>query len=455
MNLTAKLPKLLAGFGSKMLLVLSALPLADADNAPRLSITDCVRQSLAANHPLLVRDAEAGAAAARAKGGTAARMPRIFAQGGLLHTNDPLRLTPATENNQPGVFTRDTWQLALGVAMPLYTGGRLSAEEAAARLLEDAAGGDLAHARQSLAAQIVALYQDVLAFGEVILAQQQSRDSLQAQSQRIQSLIDQQKAAEVDLLRVSVRLASVEQFLIEARNRQSVTMATISVLMGRDPALAWQPADTLQMPPAPREIEVASLTTLRADEIAAQARAAAAAELTRAARAGYRPNIDAVAGYGTRADFHDGDHAESGFVGLQLTWNIWDFDRTRAKVTEASEKQRAFDEAAAETTLRRRLELANARANLRAAAARIEASRASVEQARESLRIEERKYELGQGTITDVLDATAAADEAAALRARALADHTTALAARDLALGTIFTPAASVPALQGDSSQAK
>ena len=108
------------------------------------------------------------------------------------------------------------------------------------------------------------------------------------------------------------------------------------------------------------------------------------------------------------------------------------------------------EEAATETTLQRRLELANAEASVRSAAARIEASRLAVEQAQESLRIEQRKYELGQGTITDVLDAQSATVESESLRARALADHAISLAARDFAAGHVFTSAAAMPALRGD-----
>jgi outer membrane protein TolC len=119
-------------------------------------------------------------------------------------------------------------------------------------------------------------------------------------------------------------------------------------------------------------------------------------------------------------------------------------------VSEARANLRVREEAATETTLQRRLELANAEASVRSAAARIEASRLAVEQAQESLRIEQRKYELGQGTITDVLDAQSATVESESLRARALADHAISLAARDFATGHVFTSAAALPVLRGD-----
>ncbi len=433
--------------------VLFESSLLGAETTNALTLTDCLRASLSANHSLLVRSAESDAAGSRAKGSTAARLPKLFAAGSAQHTSDPYRLQPATENNQPGIFTRDTWQATAGVSVPIYAGGRLTAEQSAARLLAEAASSDLAFARQSLAVRVVTLYEDALALRAVIRSLDQSRATLTAQVERIDALLRQQKAAEVDRLRVAVRLARVEQSAIEARNRLEIVQATLAVLMGREPSAAWELADNLNAPAEPAVSPSASRDQ-RADEAAAQARSASAAQQVRAARSGYWPTVEGVATYGPRADFH-GDDYDYGFAGIALTWNVWDFGRTKSRVSEARANQRVREEAVAETTLQRRLELANAEAGVRAAAARIEASRLAVEQAQESLRIEQRKYELGQGTITDVLDAQSATVESESLRARALADHSISLAARDFAAGHVFTRAAAMPALQADPVASK
>ena len=433
-------------------LVLSALlgsSLLRAGTTNALTLEDCLRESLTANHTLLARSADADAARARANGSTSALWPRLFAVGSAQHTSDPYRLQAATENNQPGIFTRDTWQATVGVALPLYAGGRLAAEQNASRLLAEAASDDVAFARQALAVRVVTLYEDALALREVVRSLDQSRATLSAQVERIDALLRQQKAAEVDRLRVTVRLARVEQSAIEARNRLEIVQATLAVLMGREPSAAWELADNLITPSA-TSVDMITSRELRADEAAAQARSASAAQQVRAARSGYWPTVEGVATYGPRADFHSGVDYDMGFAGVALTWNIWDFGRTKSRVSEARANQRAREEVAAETSLQRRLELANAEAGVRAAAARIEASRLAVAQAQESLRIEQRKYELGLGTITDVLDAQSAAVESESLRARALADYSISLAARDFAAGLVFTSAAALPVLRGD-----
>ncbi|MCA1733507.1 MAG: TolC family protein [Acidobacteria bacterium] len=381
-----------------------------AEPPVQLTLHDCVSETLAANHALLARSAERDAARARAEGSRAARLPR---------------------------------------SVPLYAGGRLVAEQNATRLLAEAASGDLAIARQRLAVGVVALYQDGLALRAVIRSLDQSRATLTAQIERIDALLRQQKAAEVDRLRVAVRLARVEQNAVEARSRLETTKTTLAVLMGHEPSAAWKLADDLITPDVP-QLSTTGYVSMRADEAAAQARVASASEQVRAARAGWLPGVDAIAAYGSRADIDGSEAYGSGLAGLALTWNIHDFGRTEARVAESHAILRAREEAAVETSLQRRLELANADAGVRSAVARIEASRMAVEQARESLRIEQKKYEFGHGTATDVLDAQAATDEAESLRARALADYAIWLAAHDLATGHVFTSAAATAVLRAD-----
>jgi outer membrane protein TolC len=58
--------------------------------------------------------------------------------------------------------------------------------------------------------------------------------------------------------------------------------------------------------------------------------------------------------------------------------------------------------------LQMRLEIETAIAEISSASQRLQATGTAILQARESWRIEQQKYELGKGTIVDVLDAQAA-----------------------------------------------
>ena len=453
----------LAGAGRASLLLLvgslflaGTVPSAQAEQpsvvspaaAPAFSLDDCLRESLTANHALLARSLEANAALARRRGAGAARLPRFGVQASAQYATDPLRVRPATANGEAGVYSNEVWQASVGASLPLFTGGRLVAEQEAARLLAEAAQADLAHSRQALAVRVVALFQEALALRSVVTSLEQSQLALNTQLERIDALLRQQKAAEVDRLRVSVRLARVEQSAIEARSRLEVVHATLAVLMGRNPERPVALVGELVAPTAPADF--AGSLGERGDELASRARASAAEQQTRAARAAWYPSFDAVAGWGPRSDFEGSGRYEAGFAGAQLSWNLWDFGRTQSRIAEAKATARARAELSAETSLQRRLEFTAADSAVRSAEARIVASRLAVEQARESLRIEQSKYDLGRGAIVDVLDAQSAAVEAESLRARALADYAVAVASRDFAAGRIFTAEAVLPALRSD-----
>ena len=85
--------------------------------------------------------------------------------------------------------------------------------------------------------------------------------------------------------------------------------------------------------------------------------------------------------------------------------------------------------------LKIRLDVETAISNLKSAAAREEVSEKAVEQANESFRIEREKYELGKGSILDVLDAQNALLDTQTTHYRAKAEFKIALAAFSMATG--------------------
>jgi outer membrane protein TolC len=82
-----------------------------------------------------------------------------------------------------------------------------------------------------------------------------------------------------------------------------------------------------------------------------------------------------------------------------------------------------------------RLEVESALSNLQSTEERMESTRTSIAQARESLRIEQQKYELGSGTIVDVLDAQAALLETETTYYRIQSEYHIAAAQFQLAIG--------------------
>jgi outer membrane protein TolC len=114
---------------------------------------------------------------------------------------------------------------------------------------------------------------------------------------------------------------------------------------------------------------------------------------------------------------------------------IFEGGRIEARVRKEKARLSAAQERLRKLELQVRLDVETAVLNIGSAGRRVEAIEKAIEQADESLRIEREKYDLGRGSITDVLDAQSALLDSQTNYYRALADYSTALAQLKLAVG--------------------
>jgi len=144
---------------------------------------------------------------------------------------------------------------------------------------------------------------------------------------------------------------------------------------------------------------------LRPEAKVARARAEQAAHGRRVATGHYYPIVTAIG----QVEHNEGTSTfspkNSWFVGVNLTWDLWDWGKTRAEVGEAAARRRQA-EIAAEATADQVAFEARRRAREAAIAHQsLAAAQSAVRAAEEAYRI--RGVALGQGeaTTTDVLDA--------------------------------------------------
>jgi outer membrane protein TolC len=180
----------------------------------------------------------------------------------------------------------------------------------------------------------------------------------------------------------------------------------------------------------------------RSDYLAAQAALEAQAKTVDAARAAHWPTIWLQGAYGGRwaADPTDRPSGVSssddvGRLGIVLDIPIFDGGRIEARVRQERARLSAAQERLRRLELQVQLDVETAVLNIGSAAQRVEATEKAIEQAEESLRIEREKYDLGRGSITDVLDAQSALLDSQTNYYRALADYSTASAQLKLAVG--------------------
>jgi outer membrane protein TolC len=124
-----------------------------------------------------------------------------------------------------------------------------------------------------------------------------------------------------------------------------------------------------------------------------------------------------------------------GRVGIALDLPIFEGGRIEARVRQERARLSAEQERLRRLELQVRLDVETAILNIGSSAQRVEATGKAIDQAEESLRIEREKYNLGRGSITDVLDAQSALLDSQTNYYRALADYSTASAQLKLAMG--------------------
>ena len=444
---------LLAG----LLLSLSQIILADPTAEPlptplpTLKAEELVKAAIEKHPDLATFQARLEAAGAQARESTSERMPRLAVEAGTQHFNDPARIRPATANNQQSEFSRNLWAGDLVLRWTAYSGGRLSAAEEAARLLEEASGADLRFFQERIATRVAQLYFEFSARRSIIRASEKSLQSLREQARQVGQLLEQGKAAEVDRMRLDVRAATVEQSVIQQRNDRESLRASINFMVGRSLDDRWESVELVKEPidRAPGiGPPINDTLTPRSDLEAARLRVESTAATIEQAEAAWQPQVQFFTSYGHRGDWSGREDYDRGQIGLQLTWDIWDAGRRRAQLAAAQANTEARAAELASLSESRRLDLKIAQDNLRSALERLDVAVLAAETAAESLRIEQSKYTQGKGTIIDVLDAETAALEAESLFIRAEADVKISRAEVDFARGAALSPRAASASLR-------
>lgn len=429
-----------------MLLLAAGLG-AEPTGSATMELRACMEQLAAHNYELRARYLDAQAQAASAERAGRERWPSLSAMGMVERHSEFQRIQQPSPGAQALSYSRGLGLAGLQFALPLYTGGRLKASQAMEARLADAAAAGAEYFRDRSLLELIEGYHQLQALEYLVQSVDASLEALGAQLRQIDAMVQQQKAADVDRLRVQVRLSTLEQERIRILDTKVQVRESLNFLMGQPAGISW---DATAIP------DVASFTQPdgpalqeeRADEKAARLRREAAAEGLRVARAHWQPELRLVGGWIARSALSDGGRYDDGFVGLSMSWDIWDSGVRRYRVAEALRSTEAARLRESGVRAMRRADWERAVSAQRSARERLEISLLHRTAALETLRIEQRKYEAGHGTITEVLDAEAAALETESLIAVAKADFFASLARRDFAAGRFFQSEADHPALR-------
>ena len=332
----------------------------------------------------------------------------------------------------------------VSVGFPLYTGGRIENTIEAAELGRDAADLTLEATRQGIKQQTTSAYFQILQFRNLIQVNKEAVDTLQAHLDNVNAQYRVGTVAKSDVVRSQVELANQQQALVNAQNNYDVAVATFNNIVGL-------PTDTIvdakeDLSYTKYDISLPRCTDYalihRPDGIAMERAWKRAEAQMKAAKAGYRPQVNAVVSRTWAGDTPFSSDAvklnetnDGTNTGLQMQWSIFDNNVTEAQVQQAKASMRKAEQKLYETQETIQLDVRKAYLNLLAAEQNIHTTKVAVDQAQEDYKIAQVRYSAGVGTNLDVMDAESKLIQTQTTYITALYNYNTNKAALDQAMG--------------------
>lgn len=415
-----------------------------------LSLESCIAAALKNNPNIKAEESEAKAATDEKDIAKSSRLPLVQIKGTGGRYLDDQRLIPARSNGEAGVFSPDIGDIGLVLKIPLFSGGKIINSIKASELNESAFIYRLSRSKQELIFNVTSIYYTILGREKQLESLLFSLDVLKNDRKRINALIEVQKAARVDLLRMDVRLAKVEQAKVKVVNEINLAWRILYNLMGIrtkcDNVCPKLKALLTPVPPIPDPANAfESALKNRPDLLAKQAQVQAQSYRVNAARGERLPQIQIEGSYGYRfasnasSQPDNTDTAEDrGVIGLNLEIPVFDGGRITSQINRDNHKYLAIKEELNGLSLQIQKEVESAMFSMQSALQRVNTQETAITQAKEALRIEQEKYALGKGTILDVLDAQNALLEIETEYYQALAEYHISIAQFRLATGEIL-----------------
>lgn len=418
-----------------------------------LSIVDALNLTLQQNSTLQKARADLESSRGVVIQTRAVALPTISASGNVQRESPSLIQTFDTSGG-PGILSpRDNWNTGIEIAQNIYQGGRtISAFRAAKLQKEQSFLNYQSSVEDTLLATRIAYY-DVLVAEQQITVNEASVNLLNQELQDQQRRYDAGTVPRFNVLRAEVSVANARPPLINARNQYRIAKNNLCNLLGYNlPKDVWEDiplhlTDKLDSNPYDVQLPLAVAQALerRTELQALQKTEGLQRENVVNARAGYKPTIQAFAGYDWVSSQFNGPGTKMEYdgwvIGGRLNWNIFDGMLTYGKVVQAKADLAHAKADLEDRTRQIELEVRTDYSSFIEAKEVLESQQKVQEQADEALRLARARAEAGTGTQLDVLDAETSLTQARTTQVQALHDYDVARARLERAIGQKMTPA--------------
>jgi outer membrane protein TolC len=387
--------------------VAAVCPVATAE-----TLEEAWQTALTADGRLAAAESRSAASEAALAAARAERYPSVTVTTATSRWRD----TPAFDFGAAGLpavlplFGGATLNIASAqVSLPLYTGGALAANVAAAAATRDGRGRLTEAMRQDVKLAVADAYVGVLRAASALEVARSNTASLAAHARDVEDMRRTGQVPTNDYLAASVSLAAAQQRELQAASALDVARALYNRRLGR-PLDAAVTVVTLDAPlggealAAPLAELVSAARTARPELEELDAAVETLAARASAARGARRPQLALSGGYAyLENDFLNREDFWFASLGMRIA--VFDGGRSRHAAAALERESAAVADDRRDRAAEIEIEVHRAWADLTTARARIDVAAGAMQQAEENLRVVRDRYRNGEGTNTEVLDA--------------------------------------------------
>lgn len=414
----------------KTILIIFACAMAQlawAQSTMKLGVAECRSMALESSEDMKKAENDELQAQLTQKVAQNARLPRVSASANGMYMFPDLEMM-GTTFAMPGAYTA-----GLVLTQPLYVGGKITSGIKLAKVGVEASKHKTELQRRDVIYNADNAYWTFVAVRE----QRKMLDGIltfvQAMRERVQLSVDAQLTTKADLLRVDSKLSDVKYQIERATNGLEMCRMNLCSVTGLPMNTAIEPIDTLPEVTAPQawlydSNQGESLTMSRPEYKLLEKQIEAADLQIKQIRADYLPTLAFTAGYAFFGNMKMTSMVADGMGGyfpysttinknvgqLMLSLNIpilnWGESSKKIKAQRLVKQNAELD--LQKNARLMNIELTNARQNVESAYTMFLTAKSGLAHAEEALRVMRDRYEVGMCTLTDILEAQSAYQQA-------------------------------------------
>jgi outer membrane protein len=422
-----------------------------------LTLDQAVQTALAQNINVAQAQNNVAAAQSGVLAATGSYLPTLSANAGWTRSqNDRPGDEPVYVNGQPltsasagGRSVANQYSAGLAANYTIFNGFSREGQSTRASSTANSAEQTSARTRQSVVFQVQSGYLNVLRNEQLVKVNQENVKRDQQQLDRITESNRVGALSIADVYRQQSQVASDELAVITAQNNYDKSKADLLALIGLNVNEDYKVADpTISLQITKDELDstgaayqnIADLNqravAARPDYLSATEQLNASEAGVRVARSGYWPSISAFAGYGVASPALETVTKYRNLNwGLQLRWNFFDAFQTNQQLESAIATQRDAEISLLQAQRNINVDVKKATLDLEAARKQYDVTQKGLVSSTEDRKIAEERYNLGAGTLLDLMVANANLVNAQANQVNAVYNYITAKRNVEYALG--------------------